>query len=84
VVIPPDLDREGLEHYRLKVERLLNRLTLEAEAWAHAGTPKAGEFVPRPQPAWSKLHPEVNEPIAAPWGEPAASDPPSIVQRRAG
>ncbi len=58
IAIPPDLDREGLEHYRLKVERLLNRLTLEAEAWAHAGTPKAGEFVPRPQPAWSKLHPE--------------------------
>jgi lysophospholipid acyltransferase (LPLAT)-like uncharacterized protein len=63
IVIPPNLDREGMEHYRVKVERLLNRLTLEAEAWAHSRTPKVGEFVPRPQPAWSKLHPEVTQPI---------------------
>jgi hypothetical protein len=63
IVIPPNLDREGMEHYRVKVERLLNRLTLEAEAWAHSRTPKVGEFVPRPQPAWSKLHPKVTQPI---------------------
>jgi lysophospholipid acyltransferase (LPLAT)-like uncharacterized protein len=42
--IPPDLDRDGIEHYRVEVERMLNRLTLEAEAWAEAGTRKVNEF----------------------------------------
>jgi len=65
IVVPPKLDRDGVEYYRLKVERLLNRLTLEAEAWAVARTPKVGEVVARRQPAWSKLHPEVLEPIPA-------------------
>lgn len=41
--LPPDLDRAGLEHYRLEVERLLNRLTLEAEAWAESGSRKIDE-----------------------------------------
>ena len=41
--IPPNLDREGLEYYRLRVERLLNRLTDEAEAWAVSGTRKIDE-----------------------------------------
>jgi len=54
MVIPPDLDREGVEHYRLKVERLLNRLTSEAEAWAEAGTPKIDEVVPLRAPSWLK------------------------------
>lgn len=35
--IPGDLDRDGLEHYRLVVERLLNGLTEEAESWAVSG-----------------------------------------------
>lgn len=43
VQIPPDLDREGLEHYRLQMEQLLNRLTCEAEAWAMSGTHKVCE-----------------------------------------
>lgn len=43
LVLPPDLDRDGIEHYRRHVETLLNRLTLEAEAWAEAGTPKVDE-----------------------------------------
>jgi lysophospholipid acyltransferase (LPLAT)-like uncharacterized protein len=42
--IPPDLDRDGLEHHRDAVEKLLNRLTLEAEAWAEAGTHKIDEY----------------------------------------
>lgn len=52
IYIPPNLDREGLEHYRQKVERLLNRLTLEAEAWAESGTRKIGQqnVVPSPAP----------------------------------
>jgi hypothetical protein len=56
MVIPPNLDREGVEHYRLQVERLLNRLTCEAEAWAEAGTPKTMEVPVLRAPAWSKLH----------------------------
>jgi lysophospholipid acyltransferase (LPLAT)-like uncharacterized protein len=36
--IPADLDRDALEHYRLEAESMLNRLTLEAEAWAENGT----------------------------------------------
>lgn len=40
MTIPADLDRDGLEHYRVRVEEVLNRMTMEAEAWAEAGTPK--------------------------------------------
>jgi hypothetical protein len=58
MVIPADLDRAGVEHYRLRVEHLLNRLTCEAEAWAEAGTPKANELPALRAPAWSRLHPE--------------------------
>jgi lysophospholipid acyltransferase (LPLAT)-like uncharacterized protein len=42
--VPPNLDRAGLEHFREKVERLLNRLSDEAEAWAESGRCKAGQF----------------------------------------
>jgi lysophospholipid acyltransferase (LPLAT)-like uncharacterized protein len=44
LTIPRDLDRDGLELCRQRVERLLNNLTQEAEAWATAGTRKAGEI----------------------------------------
>lgn len=43
--VPPDLDRKGLEHFRVKVERFLNRLTAEAEAWAESRTRKVGQFL---------------------------------------
>ncbi len=56
MVMPPDLDREGVEHYRLEVETMLNRLTCEAEAWAEAGTAKIGESVPPRRPSWAKLN----------------------------
>lgn len=49
--IPPDLDRDGLEHYRVEVERLLNRLTLEAENWAASGAHRSGETKVRREPA---------------------------------
>lgn len=42
--VPPNLDRDGVEHFRTSVERLLNRLTNEAEAWAESGTRKAEQF----------------------------------------
>jgi lysophospholipid acyltransferase (LPLAT)-like uncharacterized protein len=51
MMLPPSLDRAGLEHYRLRAERLLNCLTAEAEAWAVAGTSKAGEEIGRPRRA---------------------------------
>ena len=43
IYIPPDLDRQGIEYFRQKVELVLNRLTDEAEAWAAAGTRKLGQ-----------------------------------------
>lgn len=46
--LPPDLDRDGLEHYRQEVERLLNRLTSEAEAWAARGDRRENEQPVRP------------------------------------
>ncbi len=49
--LPPDLDRTCLENCRQRVERLLNDLTNEAEAWAVAGSRKAGEVVIAPQSA---------------------------------
>jgi len=44
IFVPPDLDRDGLEHYRMKIERLLNRLTAEAENWAESGKRKKGQM----------------------------------------
>jgi lysophospholipid acyltransferase (LPLAT)-like uncharacterized protein len=43
ILVPPDLDRKGLEHYRQSVEALLNRLTAEAESWAASGARKTGQ-----------------------------------------
>jgi len=56
--IPPNLDRDGVEHYRQRVEGLLNRLTSEAEAWAEAGTAKVEEVVSERSGAWANLHKE--------------------------
>ncbi|HZZ28759.1 MAG TPA: lysophospholipid acyltransferase family protein [Pirellulales bacterium] len=50
--VPTDLDRDGLERYRLHVEQLMNRLTLEAEAWAESGTRKVEELPLRREPIW--------------------------------
>jgi lysophospholipid acyltransferase (LPLAT)-like uncharacterized protein len=49
--IPPNLDRHGIEHYRLQVEAILNRLTLEAEAWAESDTSKVEQIPVRREPA---------------------------------
>ena len=49
--VPPNLDRHGLEHFRQKVECVLNRLTLEAETWAESGARKIGQRIARPGPA---------------------------------
>jgi lysophospholipid acyltransferase (LPLAT)-like uncharacterized protein len=47
--LPPDLDRAEMETCRQRVERLMNCLTSEAEAWAAAGSRKAGEISAIPQ-----------------------------------
>lgn len=62
--LPAELDRDGLERARQRVERLLNDLTCEAEAWAEAGSRKVGElvvgsqFAPRPSPKPAMRQPE--------------------------
>jgi lysophospholipid acyltransferase (LPLAT)-like uncharacterized protein len=43
--LPAGLGRSRLDECRGRIERLLNSLTEEAEAWATAGTRKVGEFV---------------------------------------
>lgn len=48
--VPPDLDRAGREHFRQRLEGVLNRLTLEAEAWAESKTRKIGQLPIRPGP----------------------------------
>ena len=56
--IPPNLDRDQVEHYRQQVERMLNRLTCEAEAWAEAGTPKIDEVPVCREVSWLRRHPQ--------------------------
>ena len=41
--IPKRLSKPDLEHYRVKIETLLNDLTLKAEHWATSGETIAGE-----------------------------------------
>jgi lysophospholipid acyltransferase (LPLAT)-like uncharacterized protein len=43
IFVPPDLDRDGLEHFRRQIEALLNRLTTEAETWAASGARRPGQ-----------------------------------------
>lgn len=51
IFLPPDLDRQGVEHHRRQIERLLNRLTDEAETWAESGARREGERMLRQQTA---------------------------------
>ena len=54
--IPPRLNREQSEVCRVRLERLLTQLTVEAEAWAQAGTRKVGEVPIRQQPLSKRPH----------------------------
>ena len=54
--IPADLDRDGIEHYRLQTQQLLNRLTEEAEQWAESGMRKVQEQVARRSGAYYLPH----------------------------
>jgi len=51
IAIPPGVDREGLERYRLGVERLLSHLSEEAEAWATSGVRRATQRPVRREPS---------------------------------
>lgn len=51
ITIPQGLSRAELEEHRIHLERLLTRLTDEAEAWATAGLRREGEQRVRQQPA---------------------------------
>jgi lysophospholipid acyltransferase (LPLAT)-like uncharacterized protein len=51
LMLPADLNRADIERCRQRVENLLNCFTCEAEAWAAAGTRKAGEIVLGPKHA---------------------------------
>jgi len=46
IFIPPALDREGIEFYRQKVERLLNDLTAEADSGGHTDNRPALALLP--------------------------------------
>mgnify|MGYP001274817143 CR=1 FL=1 len=63
--IPPDLDRAGIETCRLRVEKLLNCLNVEAETWAESGHRIAGEVHVHPQAALLRSGSKMTEPAAA-------------------
>jgi hypothetical protein len=66
MTVPADLDRAGLEACRERAERLMNDLTGEAEAWAAAGTRKAGEVTVTPHigppPRFESLNSAIKSP----------------------
>lgn len=74
IYLPEDLDREGLEQARLRVERLMNCLTVEAEAWAEHGGRKAGEAI---------IHPQTTASPRPTFGRLKAVNPPTLPYRRA-
>ena len=66
ILVPGDLDRDGIEHYRRHVQRLLTRFTLEAEAWAASGTRKFQEVPLRKQSAAVRVRSDPPRLIAGP------------------
>ena len=48
--LPRDLDRGGIEHYRVEAERMMNVVNSEAEDWAKSGSRREGEFSMRRPP----------------------------------
>jgi lysophospholipid acyltransferase (LPLAT)-like uncharacterized protein len=75
--LPPDLDREGIEHYRVEAERLLNWLTRGAEEWARGSVHWAND-----QPAYRMIAPQsVREALRNPHGGNFESPIPTDHQR---
>ena len=44
IYLPRKLDRDGLEHHRREIERMVNVLTTDAEQWAESGDRRDGEL----------------------------------------
>ncbi len=59
--VPPGLDRDGIERHRVGIERILVRLSDDAERWAGSGLSRAGDRAARPEPsrvaAWAAALP---------------------------
>ena len=51
IIVPPGLDRDGIERHRAGIEQLLSHLSNEAEAWAMAGTRREGQRPVRKEPS---------------------------------
>ena len=66
LLVPPGLDRDGVELYREWFERLLNWLTTEAEEWAAGGHRKRGEVAMIPNVAPPELHRPYHTPLTLP------------------
>ena len=51
-------DRDGMEHFRVRIETLLDRITGEAEAWAESGHRKVRQYplIPGPVQPWQMRH----------------------------
>ena len=43
IFVPPNLSRDGIEEYRMRIQDLLNELTSQAEDWAASGRVLTGE-----------------------------------------
>lgn len=56
IVIPKNLDREGIEHFRKQTEEVLNSLCDEAEDWAISGNPYVNESSVMSGPCFSCLY----------------------------
>lgn len=56
IIIPPNLDKEGIEYYRKKIEAVLNSLSDEAEDWALSGDSYSNESSVLPGPQYSCLY----------------------------
>lgn len=58
--VPPELDRDEIEGFRLKAEAALGQTTAEAETWAESGASKPGQMplLPGPhQPLLARIDP---------------------------
>lgn len=58
VWVPENLDRDGIEKHRRRIESLLEQMTCEAEAWAQSGTAKQNQIPVRPSPRSLSPQPE--------------------------
>lgn len=56
IIVPPNIDKEGIEHFRKKIENILNVLSDEAEAWATSGKSYENESSVLPGPCFSCLY----------------------------